>query len=66
MNAPLTANPKCAQCGGTGAVLVCCRRPEVGAEYMGAQEMFCCGNPEMGYCECMFADNPPVRREDIV
>lgn len=28
-------------------VQVCCGQPCVGAEYMGQQEMVCCGNPDM-------------------
>lgn len=29
-----------------GEALECCGRPVVGAEYMGQQEMICCGRPE--------------------
>lgn len=64
MNTP-SANQRCDKCDGTGVVKVCCGRLVVGAEYMGAQEMICCGEPERDDCECMFADNPSVRREDI-
>lgn len=39
---------KCHFCSGNGwvPVQVCCGNPVIGAEYMGAQEHICCGEPE--------------------
>lgn len=38
----------CETCKGKGCVPVqiCCGQYVVGAEYMGAQEMICCGDPD--------------------
>lgn len=41
----------CKTCNDTGHVNVtCCGRPVVGAEYMGQQEIICCGEPDSEPC----------------
>lgn len=47
-------SPVCETCEGSGCVpvQVCCGHPVVGAEYMGAQEMICCGDPDQDVEAC--------------